>query len=144
MNKAILSGNVGQDPKVQTFEGGSKVASFSLATNNKYTDKNGEKQTQTEWHKVTAWGKLAGIVEEYVGKGSQLLIEGEIKTRSYDKDGEKRYVTEIVARSIEMLGGKENSGGGDRQRNSEPSAGASSPGVAHGDEPLGDDDDLPF
>ena len=141
MNKAILSGHVGQDPKVQTFEGGNKAASFSLATSSKYTDKNGEKQTQTEWHKVTVWGKLAGIVEQYVSKGSQLLIEGEIKTRSYDKDGEKRYVTEIVARSLEMLGGKDS--GGNHQRNSEPSA-TNDSGVSPGDEPLGDEDGLPF
>jgi len=141
MNKVFLCGHVGQPPEVKTFEGGNKVALFSLATNESYRNKDGEKVTQTEWHKVQAWGKLAGIVEQYVDKGSNLLIEGKIKTRSYDKDGEKRYITEIVATTIKMLGeskGENNSPGHEHVPSKDHSA------VAPGDEPLDDDDGLPF
>ena len=107
VNKAILVGNVGKDPEVRYLEGGTAVASFSLATSEVYKNKSGEKVTQTEWHNIVAWRHLAELAEKYITKGKQLYIEGRITTRSWDdKDGNKRYTTEIVANSIQMLGRK--------------------------------------
>jgi single-strand DNA-binding protein len=95
MNKCILFGNVGKDPEVKTFEGGNKVAKFSLATNKSYT-KNNEKVTETSWHNIVLWGKLAELAEKYVKKGNSVIIEGEISYRSYEnKDGVTVYITEI-------------------------------------------------
>lgn len=106
INKAILIGNVGKNPEVKHFENGVKC-SFSLATSETYTPKGGEKVTQTEWHSIIAWGKLAEIVEKYVKKGQSLYIEGKINYRSFDdRDGNKKYITEINASSIQMIGGK--------------------------------------
>ena len=106
INKAILIGNVGKDPEVKRFENNAKV-SFSLATSETYTPKGGEKVTQTEWHNIVAWGKLAEIIEKYVKKGQSLYVEGKINYRSYDdRDGNKKYITEINASSIQMLGSK--------------------------------------
>ena len=109
INKAFLIGNVGKDPEIRRFENGVK-ASFSLATSETYTPKGGEKVTQTEWHSIIAWGKLADIVERYVKKGQPLFVEGKITYRSYDdRDGNKKYITEINASNIQMLGKKEHS-----------------------------------
>ena len=112
VNKAIILGNVGNDPEIKTFDNGNKVANFSIATSEKWTDKQGEKQEQTEWHNVAVFGKLADIVESYVKKGQQLYIEGKIKTRSWeDADGQKKYMTEIALYgfddTLQMLGKKE-------------------------------------
>lgn len=104
MNKAIIIGNVGKDPEIKKFENG-QVANITIATTEKYT-KNGEKIELTEWHNVVATGKLSEIIEQWVKKGDKILIEGKIRTRSYEKGGEKRYVTEIFALNMEMLGGK--------------------------------------
>ena len=104
VNKAILIGKVGNDPEVKHFENNS-VVNFSLATSENYKDKNGEKQTKTEWHKIVIWGKLVEVVEKYVDKGSRLYLEGKITTRSWDdKDGNKRFTTEIVCNNMTMLG----------------------------------------
>jgi len=112
VNKSILVGNVGNDPEIKTFENGSKVANFSLATSENWKDKNGEKQEATEWHNIAVFGKLADIVESYVKKGQQLYVEGKIKTRSWDdQDGNKKYMTEIVLNgfgdALQMLGKKD-------------------------------------
>ena len=105
-NKVILIGNVGKDPEIRRFENNIK-ASFSLATSETYTPKGGEKVTQTEWHNIVCWRRLAEITENYIKKGSQLLVEGKLRYRSYDdKDGNKRYVVEIEADNIQMLGRK--------------------------------------
>jgi single-strand DNA-binding protein len=110
VNKVILVGNVGKDPEVRYLEKGVAVAKFPLATSETYKGKDGEKVTATEWHNVVLWRGLAETVEKYVKKGSQLYIEGKIRTRSYDdKDGNKRYVTEIVADLMQMLGKKSDS-----------------------------------
>jgi len=110
VNKVILVGNVGKDPEVRYLEKGVAVAKFSLATSETYKGKDGEKVTSTEWHNIVLWRGLAETVEKYVHKGSQLYIEGKIRTRSYDdKDGNKRYVTEIVADLMQMLGKKSDS-----------------------------------
>ena len=106
MNKAILFGNVGKDPEVKTFEGGNKVAKFSLATNKSYT-KNNEKVTETSWHNIVLWGKLAELAEKYVKKGNSLIIEGEIQYRSYEnKEGQTVYITEIIGDRLHFAGGK--------------------------------------
>jgi single-strand DNA-binding protein len=114
VNKVILVGNVGKDPEVRYLEKGVAVAKFPLATSETYKGKDGEKVTATEWHNVVLWRGLAETVEKYVKKGSQLYIEGKIRTRTYDdKDGNKRYVTEIVADLMQMLGKRSESSGDD-------------------------------
>jgi single-strand DNA-binding protein len=107
MNKAILYGNVGKDAEVRLLESGKKVAKFSLATNKSYTNQQGEKITETAWHNIVLWGKLAELAEKYVKKGNSLIIEGEIVYRSYeDKDGVTKYVTEIVGDRLHFAGSK--------------------------------------
>jgi len=104
-NTVQLIGNVGNDPEIKTFEGGKKVANLTIATNDSYKNDKGEKVEQTEWHKVVAWGKTAEIIEKYVTKGLQIAIEGKLTHRSYDdKNGEKRYVTEVVVNDVLLLG----------------------------------------
>ena len=104
-NKVQLIGNVGNDPEIKTFDGGKKVVNFTLATNESYKNEKGEKVEQTEWHKITAWGKIADIIEKYVTKGKEIALEGKLTHRSYDdKNGEKRFITEVVANDILLLG----------------------------------------
>jgi single-strand DNA-binding protein len=103
-NKVQLIGHVGQEPEIKTFDGGKKVATITIATNDYYTNDKGEKVEQTEWHRVSAWGKLADIIEKYVDKGKEIAVEGKLSHRSYDdKDGNKRYITEVVANDILLL-----------------------------------------
>ena len=105
VNKVILVGNVGKDPETRYLEGGTAVCSFSLATSETYRNRDGEKITNTEWHNIVLWRGLAEVAEKYVRKGSQLFIEGRIRTRSWDdKDGNKKYTTEIVGDNMQMLG----------------------------------------
>lgn len=135
MNKVFLYGRVGQDPKLRTFDSGNKVANFSLATNDGYYDKSGNWVDKTEWHNIVAGGRLADRVEQKVAKGSELLVEGKIATRSYEKDGQTIYITEIIALSIKVVGGT-------KQGSSQPS----SPfGQDQVDSAMPEDDgDLPF
>lgn len=106
LNKVLLIGNVGSDANIRTV-GDRKVASFNLATTEKRKDKDGNIIQDTEWHSIVIWGNLAEVVEKYVGKGSQLYIEGRIKTEKYtDKEGNEKYVTRIYANSLQLLGGK--------------------------------------
>lgn len=105
VNKVILVGNVGEDPEVKYIEGGIPVAKLRLATNESYKNKEGKKVEQTEWHNVVLWRGLAEIVDKYVRKGKLLYIEGKIRTRSYGEDNNKKYITEIIADSMTMLGG---------------------------------------
>ena len=106
VNKVILVGNVGKDPEVKYSPSGTPVAKFSIATNERYKDRNGEWQDRTEWHNVVAWQRLAEIVGEYVNKGAKLYIEGKLQTSSWEdsESGAKRYRTEVVAREIVLLG----------------------------------------
>jgi single-strand DNA-binding protein len=104
INKVILLGNVGRDPEVQYVKEDVPVTRFSLATSETYKDKNGEKITTTEWHNIVLWRGLAKIAEKYVKKGDQLYIEGKITTRNYEKDGQTKYFTEIIASNMQMLG----------------------------------------
>lgn len=107
VNKVVLIGNSGQDPEVRHLDSGVAVANFNLATNENYKDKNGERVTQTEWHRIVLWRGLAEVAEKYVKKGELLYIEGKLRTRSWDdKDGIKRYTTEIYADEMKMLGRK--------------------------------------
>ncbi len=161
VNKVILVGNLGNDPEVRTTTGGSKVASFSLATSRQWNTPGGEKQEKTEWHKCVAWNQgsakggmgLADIIERYVKKGDKLFVEGRIEYRQYqDKENQTRYVTEINVREIVLLGGKGGSGGdfGDAPSRSAGRPAPATKGAPGGDfeefsDALGDqDDDLPF
>jgi single-strand DNA-binding protein len=106
-NLVILVGHVGQDPESKFMESGDQVANFSLATSEKWKDKSGEQQTKTEWHNIVTWKHQAKFVADYVKKGDPLYIEGKIQTRSFeDKNGEKRFITEINARSVQSLAPK--------------------------------------
>ncbi|BDX38277.1 single-stranded DNA-binding protein [Tenuifilaceae bacterium CYCD] len=143
VNKVILVGNVGKDPEVRHLEGGATVARFPLATNETYTDKSGKKVTQTEWHNIVVWRGLADIAEKYVKSGKLLFVEGRIRTSSYDdKDGNKRYSTEIVCDNFRFLGpnqGQQDSNSYAEQTSSAKSTLAESEGSIP--EP---GDDLPF
>ncbi len=104
-NKVLLIGNVGRDPEVRHLESGVAVASFTLATTERFKDRNGVMQDQTEWHNIVCWRNLAELSEKYINKGSQIFVEGKIRTRSWsDQTGQKRYTTEIVADNIRLLG----------------------------------------
>ncbi|RZK20225.1 MAG: single-stranded DNA-binding protein [Hymenobacter sp.] len=107
INKVILVGNLGKDPEVRHLEGGNSVANFTLATNDYYKDKQGNRVERTEWHNISAWRGLAELAEKYLKKGSQVYVEGKLRTRQYqDKDQQTRYITEIVADEISLLGGR--------------------------------------
>jgi single-strand DNA-binding protein len=108
LNKVLLLGNLGKDPEVLTLEGNVKVAKFSLATSETYRDDKGQSHTTTEWHSIVLWRGLAELAEKYLHKGSSVYIEGKNKTRSYDdKQGSKRYVTEVIGEQILLLDKKE-------------------------------------
>jgi single-strand DNA-binding protein len=123
INKVILIGNLGDDPEVRYTQGGSAVANVRLATTESWKDKeSGEKQERTEWHRVVFFGRLAEIVAEYLKKGSQVYVEGSIRTNKWqDKEGKDRYTTEIIANEMQMLGGR--GGGGSRGGASAPESG---------------------
>ena len=134
INKVILIGNLGKDPEVRSLESGTKVASFSLATTESYKNKEGQKVEQTEWHNIVMWRGLAEVAEKYLRKGAQIYLEGKIRTRTWDdKEGNKRYITEIIADTFTMLGSK--------REEAPPSTNVSEPTP-----PVipGPDDDLPF
>ena len=139
VNKAIIVGNLGQDPDLKHLDGGTAVANFTVATNEKWKDKDGEWKERTEWHKLVAWGKLAEICGQYLHKGIKVYIEGRLQTRSWDKDGEKRYTTEIVVNNMVMLGAK-----GDPADNASGDDYTFKPAEPVEDPAPGDDDDLPF
>jgi single-strand DNA-binding protein len=142
VNKVILVGNLGKDPEVRFTPSGRAVAKFSLATTDSWTDQESAKQERTEWHNIVVWGKQAELCGQYLSKGRQAYIEGAIRSRSYDdKEGNKRYITEIVAQRIQFLGG----GGGGRGA----TAAAGSGSAENFDEfagapPMPAEDDVPF
>jgi single-strand DNA-binding protein len=136
VNRVILLGNLGKDPEVRTLESGVKVASFSIATTDSYKNKAGEKIDTTEWHNIVAWKGLAEVAEKYLKKGSQIYLEGKIRQRSWeDKEGVKKYITEIIADTFTMLGAKKDSGTQEQKETSVPISTPATPGQ---------DDDLPF
>lgn len=118
VNRVILIGNLGKDPEIRNLEGGVKVANFSLATTETYKGKNGEKVDSTEWHNIVLWRGLAEVAESFLKKGNTVFIEGKIRTREWtDKDGNKRYTTEIVADNLVMLGGRRDQQSGGEYNN---------------------------
>jgi single-strand DNA-binding protein len=107
VNKVLLIGRLGNKPEIRYTNTGTGVANFNLATSENWNDKNGQKQERTEWHRVVVWGKLAELCEKYLDKGRQCFVEGRLQTRSWDdKDGNKRYTTEVVATTVQFLGGQ--------------------------------------
>ena len=142
VNKVILVGNLGKDPEIRSIESGRKVASFTLATTESYKDKNGERVDSTEWHNISFWGPIADVIEKYLKKGSQIYVEGKLKTRSYeDKDKIKRYVTEVVGQTMTMLG---KPGGGDGNSSGSKSNNNTAEPVGQNLMAEDDSDDLPF
>ncbi len=142
VNKVILVGHLGADPEVRYTQSGTAVANLRLATNESYKDKNsGERVEKTEWHRVVGWGKLAEIMGEYLKKGRQVYIEGQLQTRQWqDKEGNTRYSTEVRASDMVMLGGR---GAGDAPPASSEGGGEPEYAPVGGDSPPSDDD-LPF
>ncbi|MEW6658639.1 MAG: single-stranded DNA-binding protein [Thermodesulfobacteriota bacterium] len=131
VNKVILVGNLGADPEMRYTAGGTAVCKFRLATTERYKDRQGNMQERTDWHRVTAWGKLAEICGQYLAKGKQVYIEGRLEYGSYEKDGVKHYTTDIIANTMQMLGLA-----GNRLQEPEPSFGPPEGGVP--------EDDIPF
>lgn len=103
LNKTLLIGNVGKDPEIKTLEGSNKVGNITLATSFSYTDRNGQRKEETEWHTVITYGKLSEVVEKYIRKGSLLFVDGRLHTRTWEENGKTRYRTDIVANAIQML-----------------------------------------
>jgi len=138
LNKVMLIGNLGKDPEVRFTTSGTAVASFSIATSERFKGKSGDWEERTEWHNVVLWGKLAEIAGEYLAKGKTVYIEGRLQTRKWqDRDGKDRYTTEIVGEKMQMLsakgdGGARNSGGG------------ASPATSFEEPAFNPDDDIPF
>lgn len=145
INKAILLGNLGRDPEIRYLQDGTAVANFTIATSRKWRDReSGDEKSHTEWHRIVAFRRLGEICGEYLKKGSQVYIEGRIQTREWeDKDGNRRWTTEIVAREMQMLGSRESGGGRYDDAYQPPGAPAQSSGQGPGpaQEP---DDDIPF
>lgn len=140
INKVILLGNVGSEPEVRYVSEGVAVARFSLATSDNYTNKQGEKVENTEWHNIVVWRGLAKVVEDYVTKGMRVYIEGKISYRSYEKDGETKYITDIIANDVKILTKKsESAGSGSSSAKQKESAPA--PAIPITPE---EGDDLPF
>mgnify|MGYP002682084106 CR=1 FL=1 len=139
INRVHLIGNTGKDPEIRTTGSGKKVASFSLATSESYKDHSGQKVTETQWHNIKAWGNLAEVAEKYVRKGQLLYIEGKVTYSSYDdKDGNKKYVTEIIASNFQMLGGKKTDDVATRPEPQSEAPTTGQPNTSDGS------DDLPF
>ena len=134
VNKVILIGNLGADPEMRYTAGGTAVCRLSVATSRRYTDKQGNRQEETAWHRVDVWGKMAETCAQYLSKGRQVYIEGRLKYGSYEKDGVKHYTTDIIAENMQMLGGQ-----GQGQRPEEPA-----PGPSQNNGIGAPDDDIPF
>jgi len=139
VNKVILVGNLGANPEMRFTQGGQAVANLRIATTERWTDKAGQKQEATEWHRVVVWGKTAEICGQYLTKGRQVYIEGRIRTRQWqDQSGQKRYSTEIVAQNVQTLGARGERGPED------VAAAVSAEEPVNGDMGPGPDDDIPF
>ena len=145
VNKVIILGNLGKDPEVRYTAGGDAVANMSIATSERWKDKDGQKQERTEWHRVVAFGRTAEIAGEYLEKGSSAYIEGKLQTRKYtDKDGIERYSTEIVVERLQLLGSRNSGNDGQQERPARAEKPANS-GTQSKSKPGADfDDDIPF
>ncbi len=138
VNKAILVGNLGADPEMRYTPSGTAVANFNIATSETRKNKEGEKEIQTEWHKIVAFGRLAEICGEYLSKGKQVYVEGRIQNRNWeDRDGNKRYTTEIIINTMQMLGSREGA-------RTDAGQGAPQGGPPDTDAPAADIEDVPF
>ncbi len=137
-NKVILVGHVGRDPEIKSLPSGTRLATFSLATNERRKDQDGNWGEHTEWHNLVVWDRLVDVVERFVTRGKQLYIEGRIRTRTYETDGQKKYFTEIHVRELELLGSAGGGGGGGARR---PDDGY---GSSNGGGFPDDADDVPF
>src|SRR6185295_9092427 len=158
VNKVILVGRLGQNPEVRYTPSGAAVANFSVATNESWTDKSGQKQERTEWHRIVVWGKLAEHCNQYLSKGRKAYIEGRLQTREWtDKDGNKKYTTEVQAQTVQFLGGAAGASAGEgrqqQQRNEQGNghaeessfapAGRGAANAGPADEPSFTEDDIP-
>ncbi len=144
VNKVILIGNLGSDPEVKYTPNGTAVANFNIATNESWVTKDGKKEERTEWHKIVVWSKLAELCGEYLAKGRPVYLEGRLQTRDWnDKDGNKRYTTEIVAQTIQFLGGPGERGERSEGRPARSARAGGSPGIEEA-APIEADDDIPF
>ncbi len=142
INKVIIVGRLGRDPEVRYTPDGTAVATFSVATSEEWKDKaSGEKKERTEWHRIVAWRRLGEICGEYLAKGKQVYVEGKLQTRTWEKDGQTHYATEIVADKMQMLSGREEGGGKAR-----PAGNSNVPDRGYPEPPLADirEDDIPF
>lgn len=140
VNKAIILGNLGRDPEVRFTQSGRAKASFPVATTDTWMDQENGRQERTDWHNIVVWGKQAETCGQYLSKGRQVYVEGRIQTRSYDdQEGNKRYITEIVAQRVQFIGGR----GGEGRSGQYESEGASA-GGGYEAPPVPDDDDVPF
>jgi single-strand DNA-binding protein len=152
VNKAILVGRLGRDPETRFTSGGQAVCNFTMATDETYKDRNGERQKRTEWHRIVMWGKLAELAQQYLKKGSLVFIEGRIQTRQWDdREGQKRTTTEIVGTGMRFLGSRGDSGGGGGSAASAGAGGGgfdaeSQAGPSEEPTPAGEitDEDIPF
>lgn len=155
VNKVILLGRLGQDPEIKHTPNGSAVCNFSLATTESWNDKAGQKQERTEWHRVVVWGKLAELCHQYLAKGRQAFVEGRLQTRSWDdKDGNKKYTTEIMATTVQFIGSTPSAGAAG-ERKTQETGNRSNTGATAGNNYLDQDfqistdanfaaDDIPF
>lgn len=145
VNKVTLLGRLGANPEMRTTNTGMSVANFTLATSENWTDKGGQRQERTEWHRIVVWGKLAELCGQYLSKGRQVYLEGKLQTRQWDdKEGNKRYTTEVVGSTVQFLGGPNAATG---QNQYAPEAGAESGATAAAPvmaEPTFTEDDIPF
>ena len=156
VNKVILVGNLGRDPETRYMPDGGAITNISIATTSTWKDKSGEKQEATEWHRISFFGKLAEIAGEYLKKGSQVYVEGKLRTRKWqDKDGQDKYTTEVIADVMQMLGGRQGLGGDGGGDYAKASSGGSAPASGTASKPSGTakggaakfddlDDDIPF
>lgn len=146
VNKVILIGHLGRDPELRYTQGGTPVCQLSVATTRAYTNKNNDRVEETEWHRVVVWSKQAEHCNNYLSKGRQVYVEGRLQTRSYDdKDGNKRYITEVVAENVQFLGGRGEGGARPSSGRASPSSVAADPGFDDSYIPSDPgDDDIPF
>lgn len=145
VNKVILVGRLGQNPEVRYTPSGAAVANFSVATNESWTDKSGQKQERTEWHRVVVWGKLAELCNQYLAKGRQCYVEGRMQTRQWqDKDGQTKYTTEVQAQTVQFLGAGAAERGAPREEFDQQTVGGPQMGAAPQAEPSFTEDDIPF
>jgi single-strand DNA-binding protein len=144
VNKVILIGRLGRDPEIRTFENGSKKAIFSIATSENYKDRDGNKIEQTEWHNIACWRNLAEAAEKYLTKGKLIYLEGRLRTRSWEDNGAKKYITEIEASTFMMLGAKNDEGGTLPSENRIENQQQAPPPATEPEMEVESSDDLPF